>query len=169
MAIFNTAIKPLLLREGFDKITDVPGDFGGLTKFGISQKAYPKLNIRELTAEIAASIYKRDYWDSIEGDKIQNQEIAEAIFDAAVNHGVSRSVIIVQQTLNVPHITVDGIFGNKTLNDLNNRISTTPIEILLYQLVLNRLRFYSNVVTKNKTQLKFLHGWLNRALEMAHV
>lgn len=168
MADFHLAIESLLNREGNDKVTDVPGDFGGLTKFGISQKAYPTLDIRNLTKEIAATIYKRDYWDCVNGDNIKSQPVAEAIFDAAVNHGVTRSVLLVQQSLNVPGTGFDGIFGPNTLAALNSRLLAGP-DVFLYKLILTRLRFYSDIVTKDKTQIKFLHGWLNRALEVAHV
>lgn len=166
MADFNQAIGPLLNREGNDKLTDIPGDFGGLTKYGISQKAYPALDIRNLTKEIASIIYKRDYWDSIGGDDINSQPIAEAIFDAAVNHGVGRAVILAQQAL--MNVTVDGIMGPKTLAAINERI-ISQASLFLAMLLFKRLRFYSDIVTKDKTQIKFLHGWLNRALELVHV
>lgn len=64
---------------------------GGLTKYGISQKAYPKLDIAKLTPADAKAIYKRDYWDKIGGDEIaaKDPKLAALMFDTAVQHGVS--------------------------------------------------------------------------------
>lgn len=36
----------------------------------------------------ALKIYKKEFWDTIEGDKINNDSIAQLIFDGAVNQGV---------------------------------------------------------------------------------
>lgn len=64
---------------------------GGLTKYGISQKSYPKLDIAKLTPAEAKAIYKRDYWDKIGGDEIaaKDPKLAALMFDTAVQHGVS--------------------------------------------------------------------------------
>ncbi len=88
MADFNAAIVKTLAREGGAKYTDDPDDPGGATKYGISQRAYPDLNIRNITEAEVRDIYKRDYWDRIRGDEIKSQIVAENIFDTAVNMGV---------------------------------------------------------------------------------
>ena len=62
-----------MLKE-FDKIIEVvleheggyvndPDDAGGETRYGISKRAYPDENIKELTVDRAKELYKRDYWD----------------------------------------------------------------------------------------------------------
>lgn len=49
MANFNDAIVKTLAKEGGAKFTDIAGDRGGATKYGISQAAYPNVDIRNLT------------------------------------------------------------------------------------------------------------------------
>ena len=53
--LFEVAVDFILSVEG--GLVDDPTDPGGLTKFGISQRAYPKLNIRDLTADTAKALY----------------------------------------------------------------------------------------------------------------
>lgn len=65
-------------------------DSGGLTKYGISQNAYPGLDIRNLTREQAVEIYKRDYWNRIGADRLP-PEMRLMAFDTAVNQGVGRA------------------------------------------------------------------------------
>lgn len=46
-------------------------------------------DMKNLSYATALKIYKKDYWDSIGGDNIKNQSIANLLFDGAVNQGVS--------------------------------------------------------------------------------
>lgn len=80
---FEDAIPWLMREEGSATTTDT----GGLTKFGISQHAYPTEDIAGMTAERAKFFYKRDYWDAIQADKLP-PEMRLAAFDSAVNEGV---------------------------------------------------------------------------------
>jgi len=63
MADFNQAIEKTLVNEG-GYIND-PLDAGGKTKFGISKRSYPDVDIKNLTVDGAKSIYKKDYWDKL--------------------------------------------------------------------------------------------------------
>jgi len=63
-----------------------PADPGGLTKYGISKRAYPDLDIANLTLEDAKAIYQRDYWDRCGCDS-HGWERALCLFDCAVNQG----------------------------------------------------------------------------------
>lgn len=82
---FHTEINHLLATEG--GLSTNPADKGGITNYGISQRAYPNIDIKNLTPEQAAQIYKRDYWDKIGGDNLPH-DLAAVLFDTAVNHGV---------------------------------------------------------------------------------
>jgi len=159
MANFETSVAKVLNREGGSKITNDKDDKGKLTKFGISQKAYPKLDIANLTEDAAKAIYKRDYWDCIMGDKIAHQGIAFMIFDCAVNSSVARAVIFAQKALGV---AADSIFGNVTLNALNE--CDAPLFIDRYTQL--RLEHYKAIVKKDPTQKKWANGWRIRAEEV---
>ena len=67
-----------------------PADPGGETKYGISKRAYPHLDIRALTPTAAGDLYWRDYWLPAGCDRLAWPRCL-IHFDAAVNHGVPRA------------------------------------------------------------------------------
>lgn len=93
--------------EGGDALVE---DAGGLTRYGISQRAFPTLNIEMLTEAEALALYRTEYWDRICGDYLP-LGTSLLIFDAAINQGQPTAVIFAQRILKVPH---DGIMGPVT-------------------------------------------------------
>lgn len=87
MSDFNTLIERVLVREGGDKYTNNPKDRGGETKFGISKRANPDLDIPNLTREKAVEVYRERYWNQIGADRLP-PEVRDLAFDTAVHHGV---------------------------------------------------------------------------------
>jgi lysozyme family protein len=85
-ADFERAFKFAISAEG-GYVND-PDDPGGETKFGISKRAYPSVDIAALTAEQAKEIYRRDYWERAGCDALK-WPLNILVFDAAVNQGVS--------------------------------------------------------------------------------
>lgn len=81
------------------------------TKYGVSAKSYPHLDIINLTLAEAKVIAKRDYWDLVRGDDLP-PAVAHAIFDTAYNQGVGAAIILFQKAVKV---TPDGNFGPLTL------------------------------------------------------
>jgi lysozyme family protein len=65
-------------------------DPGGETKYGISKRAHPDVDIKELTKAQAEEIYYRDYWLKAGCDKLPWPDCV-VHFDAAVNMGVGRA------------------------------------------------------------------------------
>ena len=88
MANFEIAVQKVIRREGGAKFTDIAEDKGGATKYGISQRAFPNEDIRNLTEVRAKELYRLNYWNKAQGDKISSQAVAESVFDACVNMGV---------------------------------------------------------------------------------
>ncbi len=70
--------------------TNDPVDPGGETKYGITKRSHPSLDIKNLTPEQAACIYANEYWDACGCDSIPFP-FCVAVFDTAVNCGVSRA------------------------------------------------------------------------------
>jgi lysozyme family protein len=68
-----------------------PNDPGGETKWGISKRAYPDVDIKNLSAERAAEFYYRDYWQRAGCGGIAFP-LCTCVFDTAVNCGVTRAV-----------------------------------------------------------------------------
>jgi lysozyme family protein len=159
MADFNLAIVKTLAREGGAKVTEDPTDKGGLTKYGISQRSYPLLNIRALTEDQARKIYKADFWDKVRGDEIKAQAVAESIFDSAVNMGVTTAARLAQFSIGIPN--PDGVIGPKSILELN---AITEHEFL-GNFALGKIARYVNICMKDRTQERFLLGWIRRALE----
>ena len=77
-----------------------PADPGGETKWGISKRAYPNLDIKNLTPEQACDIYSHDYWDKAGCDALA-YPLCCVVFDSTVQHGVSRALGWLKQATNV--------------------------------------------------------------------
>lgn len=86
-------------------------DPGGETKFGISKRSYPNVDIANLTLDAAKAIYLRDYWTPVHGDELP-WPLSLFVFDAAVNQGKPAAIAMLQKSLGVAQ---DGILGVKTL------------------------------------------------------
>jgi lysozyme family protein len=84
-----------------------PNDPGGETNWGISKRAYPNLVIKSLTREDAYNIYKRDFWDVLEGNNLPDS-IKFQLFDFAVNSSIQVAIRYFQRSLGVAD---DGYFG----------------------------------------------------------
>lgn len=109
---FEECVAIVIQSEG-DYVYD-ERDPGGETKYGISKRAYPQLEIRSLTKEDAALLYKRDYWDMVQGDRLPDY-MRLLVFDCAVNQGVARACLYMQRSVGVP---ADGVIGPMTLEAL---------------------------------------------------
>lgn len=163
----RNAIDRLIEVEGGEKFTNNPLDRGGPTKFGITQKTYSNFLGRPATVEDvknmprshAYAIYKAEYWDKIGGDQIKLYPIAYAIFDQAVNRGVSTAV---KQAQEVVGVKADGLAGSGTLNAIN-AISERDF---LNRYLQKSLDAYQRIVDRDPTQNVFINGWKNRVSEI---
>lgn len=145
---FVRFIERVLEHEGVD--ADDPRDPGGKTRWGISQRTYPHLNIATLTREQAIALYRRDAWTPIRGDALP-EAIAFQVLDSAVNHGVLRAVGWLQQALGV---RVDGVVGPVTRAAA---VGADPVALILaYNAA--RLDFYVRL----RTFPAFGRGWTRR-------
>jgi lysozyme family protein len=158
MADFEQAVTKTLIHEGGAKVTDDPDDAGGLTKYGISQRAYPNVDIRNLSEQEAKNIYKRDYWDKVKGDEIKEQQIAENIFDTAVNMGARTASKLAQLALDIE--PADGVIGTDSIKKIN----ASDVELFIANYTIAKIARYAHICNKNSSQRKYLLGWVNRAL-----
>ena len=157
MNSFEKAIEFVLKHEGgyvFDR-----DDPGGETKYGISKRAYPQLDIKSLTKEEAKAIYRRDYWEKIKGDELPFK-VACVLLDSAVNCGVFKASLWFQMAIKQickENIVLDGIIGKKTLKAFK---SCKVCNVALFVIGL-RIDHY---ISLNKT--KYLKGWLRRVADL---
>ncbi|MDP1977233.1 glycoside hydrolase family 108 protein [Undibacterium sp.] len=145
---FNTCIAPILKNEG--GTSNHPLDAGKLTRFGISQRSYPKLDIAALTAEQAKALYKRDFWDANQLDQFP-LVVAFEFFDCAVNCGAGTAARLLQRAVGVAE---DGIIGPVTLA----AVGKFNADKLLKRMLAHRIKFY----TKLSNWPTFGAGWVNR-------
>lgn len=106
---FDKAFARLIGHEG-GYVND-PRDPGGETKFGISKRSYPQLDIKSLTLAEAKAICRRDYWDRAQCARLPDG-VAIEVFDAAVNSGPGQAVRWLQRAVGVAD---DGHVGPLTL------------------------------------------------------
>ncbi len=132
---------------------DVPGDSGGLTKYGIDQASHPHVDIRGLTLDAAIAIYRGGEWA-----KCRCEDLPEGfdvvVFDIAVNNGVGTAVRILQRAVGVD---VDGFIGPKTI-----AAAISGGRDALKRMLIARQSHYYDIVTWHPGDAKFLKGWLNR-------
>ena len=157
MKSFDEIIEKVLEHEG-GYVND-PKDLGGETKYGITKRFYPNLDIKNLTKEQATEIYKKDYWDKNRIDEIP-QELRYIFFDMCVNMGRGTAVKILQRSAvsSGQKIAIDGGLGPMTLKAIQK---VTVERVRSY-----RVLYYAQLVTKRKDQEKFWFGWFRRALEV---
>lgn len=154
---FLVAVEKVLQLEG-GYVHD-PADPGGETKYGISKRTYPDVDIEGLTREDAVEIYYRDWWEKYGYGKIQDDRIAEKVFDLAVNmgprkaHGFLQVAVILSGGFNIHS---DGVLGPKTVAAVNEHPNP---KYLLAMLRLLAIKYYVSL-----KKLKFLSGWIIRAL-----
>lgn len=164
MADFAPAYEAMIRNEGGYVLHDVPGDRGGQTYAGIARNMNPRWpgwalidRGQDVPAQLVREFYKVSYWDPIQGDRIISQVIAQVIFDFHVNAGaVARKLAQL-----VVGATPDGVIGNKTLAALN----AYDEDRFVMAYALAKIARYRDIVSRDRSQLKFLLGWINRTLQ----
>ena len=145
---FDQCFEKLIAHEG--GYTEGKNDPGGETNYGISKRAYPQVDIKNLTRDAAKQIYKRDYWDRAQCDKLP-PTLAYLLFDAAVNSGIGQAIRFLQRAIGVAD---DGLLGPLTLA----AIQRTDSESLCARFIGQRLDF----MTRLSTFDYFGKGWSRR-------
>lgn len=163
MAEFNPAFERMLKDEGGFVLHNVPGDRGGQTYAGIARNMHPKwpgwAAIDAGTtpsAQLVHDFYRANFWEDIKGDQITQQAVASDIFNFYVNTG--RPAKVLAQV--VVGATPDGVFGPRTVQALN---AYDPEKFVLAYAIAKITR-YRDIVQRDRTQGKFLLGWVNRTL-----
>lgn len=158
---FETLVNRVLKREG--GFVDIKADRGGATNYGITQRTYTMwrndhglgyMDVRNITQAEARAIYLDNYWKPARCDDLP-AEIRDIHFDAAVNHGVNRATLLLQEASMVEQ---DGNIGKVTLSAA---LGMAP-GYLRARYIAARYRFYSQIVARDRSQLAFIVGWLNR-------
>lgn len=158
-ARFEKLIQSVLEHEG-GYVNDAT-DPGGETKYGISKRAYPNEDIKNLTLDRAKDIYYRDYWLKLKGPSIQSDSVAGKLLDMGVNLGLGQSVKLLQRAIKEVGVAidVDGIIGPKTIAAVNG----IGPDVLMPKLRLAHEAYYLSLVERKPKLSKYINGWLKRA------
>lgn len=145
---FDQSFDKLIVYEGL--YSNNPKDPGGETKYGISKRAYPDTDIKALTLDDAKAIYRRDYWDRAQCDRLSPM-LAYLVFDCAVNSGIGQSIRFLQRSVGVAD---DGAMGPLTMA----AIKRVDAESVCARFLGQRLDF----MTRLSTFDVFGKGWARR-------
>jgi lysozyme family protein len=151
---FDTYINRVLGSEGNYSFNSK--DPGGETKFGISKRSYPALDIKNLTREQAIEIYRRDFWQASRADVLPDA-LAFQSLDAAVNHGPSRAIKLLQASIGAVQ---DGAWGPASQRALDAQLAVQNEKSVLLLFMAARLEFWA--ATKDVQWDEFGRGWVNR-------
>lgn len=151
---FDDFIKVILKNEG-----GLVTDSGGLTNYGISDKAdnkidqkYNGIDIRTMSVSQAKEIYKKDYFNLLAVRFTKYPLLCLHIFDSSVNAGVG-------QTKQLLYSSFGGQSVETVLNNIKNK-NDNDVSIIFIN---KRINFYKNLAnSKPTTHQKYLKGWLNR-------
>jgi lysozyme family protein len=169
MARFDLAIGSTLLWEG--GYAHLQGDSGGETYRGISRNNWPNWggwslvdshkassgfpksldNDMPLQALVVA-FYRQNFW--IE-DGVNNQQVANKVFDLSVNVGKFHAIKIAQIAAGVQ---ADGAWGPNTLNAINSH----PDGSLVPLIRIGAENYHKEIVQSHPEDAAFLAGWLRR-------
>jgi len=108
---------------------------------------------------MVSAFYKQNFWDVNKLDLINDQQLANTVYDFGVNSGTGRSAKFLQSSVNSTFATslnVDGQVGNKTIEAVNSHEAS----IIYNEFNRRREDFYRSIAKGNQTQ--FLKSWLSR-------
>lgn len=171
MADFLPAFEQMIQDEGGYTLHTIPGDRGGQTYAGIARNFNPDwegwefIDRRETPpTPMVRNWYHSNYWIPIAGDHLTHQAVASSIFNFAVNSSApGRPTVAVKLAQLVAGATPDGSLGPRSVAALN---AMDP-EKFVMAYALAKIARYRDIVTRDRTQIKFLLGWINRTLKDA--
>ena len=157
---WEKSLEVILHHEG--GYVNHPKDPGGETNMGVTKRVYEEhggtKDMKELTHEDVAPIYKKGYWDRVKGDDLP-EGLDLCIFDFAVNAGPGRAAKFIQRLVNT---TVDGGIGPNTLGKIKEYVVTYGIEETISSYALMRQNYYESLSTFDT----FGKGWTRRVSEV---
>lgn len=176
MASFEKAIVNTFKAEGGfqNDTTDTANYVNGIcigTNKGISAQGYyayykkvpTEADMRNLTTEQAKAIFKGNYWDKIGGDLINNQSVAELMFQFIIGSGASQLSDLKDIANGISPVDVDIPEVDKPFTKQECEF-INALDQAKYHAALKTWRFawFDLVVLRNPKKEKFLQGWKNR-------
>ena len=158
-ANYDKCLEAILHHEG--GYVNHPKDPGGETNLGVTKRVYEEWggtkDMKELTVEDVAPIYKKNYWDKIKADSLPSG-LDLCVFDFGVNAGPGRAAKYLQGQIGT---MADGGIGPNTLAKLEEYLKFTPVEQAIKTYQESRQDYYEQLSTFNS----FGRVWTRRVQE----
>jgi len=160
---FTNSLANVLKSEG--GFVNNPADPGGMTNLGCTKAVWEEFvghpvseaDMRGLTPDDVAPLYKRKYWDKVSGDDLP-AGLDYAVFDAAINSGPGRAAKWLQEVVGVQ---ADGAIGKGTLM----AVEAFNSEELIKAYCAKRLAFLQDLPTFGT----FGKGWSTRVASVQQI
>lgn len=165
-----------MASENYDKCLEIilhheggyvnhPKDPGGETNLGVTKRVYEEWggtkDMKDLTVEDVAPIYRKNYWDRMKCDDLPNG-LDLCLFDFGVNAGTSRSAKFLQKLIGT---TVDGGIGPNTIRATYNYIDEVGVDGAVKNFQKARQEYYESLGTFET----FGRGWTRRVDETTEI
>ena len=156
---YEQCLKTILHHEG--GYVNHPKDPGGETNLGVTKRVYEEhggsKDMKDLTVEDVAPIYKKGYWDKMKCDDLPSG-LDLCVFDFGVNAGPGRAAKYLQTLIGT---VADGGIGPNTLAKLKEYTDKTGVKETITNYQNERQDYYE----KLSTFKTFGRGWTRRVEE----
>lgn len=173
-------IDEIIVTEG--EYSNYPEDKGGPTKYGVTQKTLSAWlgrpasvqEVKDLKIEVARNILYNLYFLQPGYDRFQPIDLRHLLVDISINSGPARANRLLQQALllGLPEgrrLLADGVLGPRTMEAYRDVVRLRGLRWLIDTITDERIVFLTEIVVSNPKQIKFLRGWIKRALSFREV
>jgi len=158
-ANYDKCLETILHHEG--GYVNHPKDPGGETNLGVTKRVYEEFggtkDMKDLTVEDVAPIYKKGYWDKMKGDELPDG-LDLCVFDFGVNAGPGRAAKYLQTMIGT---VADGGIGPNTLAKLKEYVGEHGLAKSIDNYQEARQAYYEKLSTFDT----FGKGWTRRVDE----
>ena len=156
---YDKCLETILHHEG--GYVNHPEDPGGETNLGVTKRVYQEWggtkDMKDLTFDDVAPIYKKNYWDKMKCDDLP-AGLDLCVFDFGVNAGPGRAAKYLQSLIGT---VADGGIGPNTLAKLKEYTDETGVKETITNYQNERQSYYE----KLSTFKTFGRGWTRRVEE----
>lgn len=177
MSAFDDIIdKTFTFEGGYQNFANDTANYNSLqqlagTNHGISAIAYEQYlkrpptvaDIKAITKDIAKAVYKKLFWDKVQGDQLKNDSVAHIVFDSHIGSGgvgLKQVRQAINKTAGKPIVSI----GTNPLTPGEAQIiNGLNQEQFFNTLKQTRLSFFQYLADSNPSKYAmFLKGWFNR-------
>jgi lysozyme family protein len=164
--MFEQALKVILRHEG--GYVNNPNDPGGITNLGVTKttwegwtgKPATVADMRALTVEQVAPLYRKRYWDAMRCDDYP-PAVALCVFDFGVNAGIRRGVRYLQMVVGVaqdgapgPNTTAGHVAYGREQSDGTDDIVISETDMSLIEAACNELPLMLDAMAEHERRME---------------